>query len=297
MNDEKPEQGTPAEENEFVFDGGSESTSGREKDIIAETLAESGAEERPRKNGGRSRLLLLLLLVVAGAGAAFYLFGQDLFAPAQPVAQVERQKPSKMKVPERPQPVKKPEAVKDEVVSQAKIAAIIPTPPTVPALAPVPVPVEIPAPVPVFALTAGSYLYKSNVNRVNRQVEKLGYKTTTSQSFESHEMTRLLVGRYPKSLAKKRLAKIQKFSDGAFIVAEGGKYVVYAGSFLSLDKARRLADLLYQQGVKTEERQAMVDLPRTTLRFGGFATRAEARKVVQKLEKLGVERLRIVPFK
>ncbi len=264
-------------------DGGLEPES---EDFVDVPAGNVGKEIQSKKGGG-SRLLILLLIVVGAAGAGFYLFGQELFVPDPPVAQLKSKKPGKIKVPIRPQPAESSEGVKEEVVSLEKVAAVV-TPPVAEKVTP-------PA-VPNFALTAGSFLYRNSLNQTRALIEKLGYKVDSSQSMESHEVTRLLVGLYGRPLADKRLAEVKRISDGAFIAAEEGKFAVYAGSFLSLDKARRLADMLYQEGVRVDERQVKVDLPRTTLRFGEFVDRSEAQKLMKKLEKLGVKKLQIVPF-
>ncbi len=274
--------------------------SGEEPDLDGETpLSDEyplGAEteEVPHKKAGAPRLLILLLALIVGVGAALYLFGQALNDPGPPVAPVKVQTQNKMKVPERPVAVVKPEEIKEEIVPAAKVAAVEEKPQALSVVVPKPAP---PVLVPAFALTAGSYLNQGTVKKTLTRIEKMGYQVESSSVPEAREMFRLLVGRYAKSQALKKLAEIRKFSDGAFIAAEEGKYAVYAGSFLSIDKARRLADIVYAQGVRVDEVKAMVNLPRTTLRFGGFATRAEAQSVLHKLKKRGIVKLQIVPFK
>ncbi len=265
-------------------DGGLES----ESESFVDDPAGNVEKEIPPNRGGGSRLFILLLIVVGAAGAGFYLFGQELFVSDTPVAQLKSKKPEKIKMPIRTQPAESSEGVKEEVVSLEKVAAVV----TPPAAAKVTRPA-----VASFALTAGSFLYRNSLEQARALIEKLGYKVDSSQSMEPHEVTRLRVGLYGRPLAEKRLAEVKRISDGAFIVAEEGKFAVYAGSFLSLDKARRLADMLYQKGVRVDERQVKVDLPRTTLRFGEFVERSEARKIMKKLEKMGMEKLQIVPFK
>lgn len=305
MDDDKLTQEEPNDEQKFTFGGQPifEFGTGTGTGGLPEVPPDLTPQKKPGEKGGLLRLLLLLLLLVGGACAIFYLIGPDLFAPATPVREIATQKSSKMKVPERLMPVEPSEVVKEEVVPVAKVAAVEERPLPVaaavaePVVAPIVEPTLAPVPTPSFALKAGSYLYKRKLAQAITQIEKMGYKATSSQSLEPHEMTRLLVGLYAKPLADKRLAEVKRLASGAFLAAEEGKYAVYAGSFLSVDVARRSADILYQQGVRVEERQVKVDLPRTALRFGEFVTRTEARKVVRKLEKLGVDKLQIVPLK
>lgn len=256
--------------------------------------------EVPKKRGGSTSLLLLLLLLLVGAaGAGFYFFGQDILVSDTPVAAAKPQKLSKMKVPARPKAARMPDAVKEEVVAEEKVAAVAPASAVfrqqkgkTADLSKVK-----PAPIPVFALSSGSYLYSGELSKAIAQIEKMGYEVSVSQKSESHEMTRLLVGRYDKPMAQNRLAEVKKIAKGSFLVAEDGKYAVYAGSFLSLDKARRAADLLYREGVRVDELQIRVDLPRTTIRFGGFVARDEAQKIARKLKKRGVMDPQIVSIK
>lgn len=264
-------------------DGGRES----ESENFVDDPAGNVEKEIPPNRGGGSRLFILLLLIVGAAGAGFYLFGQELLVTDTPVAQLKSKKPDKIKMPIRTQPAESSEGVKEEVVSLEKVAAVVSLPAAVKVTPPA---------APNFALTAGSFLYRTSLVQARALIEKLGYKVDSSQSMEPHEVTRLLVGLYGRPLAEKRLAEVKRISDGAFIVAEEGMFAVYAGSLLSLDKARRLADMLYQEGVRVDERQVMVDLPRTTLRFGEFVERSEAQKIMKKLEKQGVKKVQIVPF-
>ena len=289
MDREKIKQDTPFDAQEHVFSGEPENASGQESGGFVDPPPESAMKEVSDKKGGTARLLLFLVFVFGVAGAGFYLFGQVSVTPDPPVTLVTHPKPGKIKIPARSKPVEKFEGVKEEVVPADKVAAIV--------MKPGPVPAPTPAPKSVFALSAGGYLYSRELNQVIAQIEKIGYEVSSSQKLESHEMTRLLIGVYDKQLADKRLAEVKKISDGAFLVAEEGRYAVYVGSFLSLDKARRLADHLYESGVRVEERKVSVDLPHTTLRFGGFNTRTDAQKIVRKLEKQGIDKIQIVPFK
>lgn len=253
---------------------------------------------KKNSGGGGSRVLRLLLLLLVAAGAGFYFFGMDLLlSDDAPVVTSQPPKPSKMKVPVRPQPSQPAEKVPEEVVTKEKVAAV-PAPPAAAVAKPKPQPA--PKPVekePAFALASGSYLYQGSLKKAIAAIEAAGYKVSRSEKPEPHEMTRLLVGRYPRALAEKRLAEVKKLADGAFLAAEEGQFVVYAGSFISLDKARRAADLLYQQGLRVDEMQVTIDLPKTTLRFGQFVTRDEAEAAAKTLEKKGVLDPRVVSLK
>ncbi len=296
MDDEKVEpKVSAAQEEEFFLDVEPGNSVAQEGAGPADSPPGFTIREVPEKSGGAIRLLLLLLLVAAAGG--FYFFGQEFMTADAPVVKVAAQKPGKIKVPVRTQGVETSEAVKEEVVTKDVVAAVTPK---VADVNPPPIKVAEPPKIeklpvaPAFTLVSGSYLYRGSLARDIARIEKLGYKVERTQKAEPHNMTRLLVGHYPKALAKKRLAEVREIADGAFLVAEKGQYAVYAGSFLSLDKARRTADLLYQQGVRVEELQVKVDLPRTTLHFGSFTARSEAQKAVEELRKTGVNKLKVM---
>ena len=289
MDNEEVEQQAASEKRSGEFGSVEERVFGGEA-----PLSGSDSEETPHKKAGASRLLILLLVLVGGIGVALYLFGQILTDPALPVAPVNVPTQSKMKVPARPAPVVKAGAIKEEIVPAEKVAAVETKPQPVSVVAPKAAP---PVLAPVFALSAGGYLNQMTLKKTISQIGKSGYRVESSQVPEPREMLRLLVGLYGKTEALKKLKQVQKLSEGAFMVAVEGEYAVYAGSFLSIDKARRQADRIYAQGVRVDEVKARVDLPRTTLRFGGFATRAEALRVMNKLQKKGVKKLQIVSYK
>lgn len=276
-----------------------------EESFFLDGAPEDPAEAKPtkvvsvKKSGGASRSLVLLLLLVVALGGGLYFFGMDMLIPADtPVVTSQPPKASKLKVPVRKKVPSTKEAVTEEVVPEEKVATVTPKKEVVrPAAAVKPKPAPKPASEPAFALTSGGYLYKGSLNRAVQTIEKMGYRVSRSEKPEAHAMIRLLVGHYPRPLAEKRLAEVKKLAEDAFLVAEKGQFAVYAGSYVSQDKARRSADLLYQQGLRVDEKHVEVMLPKTTLRFGGFATRKEADAAALKLKKKGVMAPQVVSIK
>lgn len=255
---------------------------------------------KSKKTGGSSRSFILLLLLLVVAVAGFYFYGMDLLRPADtPVKISSSRQTTKIKVPLRTRPQSVVEEVEEVVVPQEKVAVVERK--RQPATTPKPAPAK-PAPravavKPAFTLVSGSYLYQGSLKKAVQTIESAGFEVSRSEQPELHEVTRLLVGRYDKPLAQKRLNEVKKLADGVFLVAEEGRYAVYAGSYLSLDKARRAADLLYQQGVRVEEKQVRVDLPKTTLRFGRFVSHKDAENAAKKLGNRWVLKPRVISLK
>ncbi|WP_020676634.1 SPOR domain-containing protein [Geopsychrobacter electrodiphilus] len=250
--------------------------------------------ERPSSKSRGVKLLLFLMLVVVMGCVIYYLLGQYIVDVEPSATSGALTSVIKINRPDSPV-IPLEEGVKVEIVPVEKLASVEPSPPRVaasnPEVDPVPM-VVAPAKAvgtPAYVLASGRYLYSDKLNKAISQIEKMGYKTTRTSINEEHKMTRLLLNRFDtKAMAEKRLAEILPKIAGAFIVAEAGKFALYAGSYLSLDMARRDADYLFAEGIRTVESSVSVALPRTTLTFGSFATRDEALKVADKLKKKGV---------
>ncbi len=276
---------------------------------MTEEKVEQEVQPAEVKKRGPSRLLILLLFgVLVAAGTYFY--GGDLLAPEAPVAVVAPKKPGKIKVPVRHEQQVVEEKVPEVVVPREEVAKVEPPdlPPAEKKKAPAPKVVPAPAAEedtspakivarPVFALSSGSYLYSGALNAALAQLEQRGYEVRRSEKKETHQMTRLRVGVYARPEAEKRLAEVTKLAEGAFMVAEKGRLAVYAGSFISLDRARRVSDFLYQKGLRLDEIQVPVELSKTTLQFGAFSSRAEAEQAAAELKKHGVLNPQIVSLR
>ncbi len=288
MDEERLGQESPVEEETLAFNEEPEGIE-EELDYFKDPAPEGNL---PAKKTNLVRILLLLILLIGIAVAGLYLFGQDPSSSDVSGVASESQTSIKMKVPERPESKIKSEILAEKKITK-KVAEVLTT------VTPAPVVAEKLASAPgqpvIFTLETGNYLEADKFEKVRSLLEKQGYQTELVRSREQHSMYRLLVGVYGKPLAQKRLEEVTKISDGAFLAAEEGKFAVYAGSFLSAEKARRLADTLYKAGVKVMEKRAPVELPVSSLRFGGFATRAEAEKALRGLDSQGLKNIKIVP--
>ena len=268
-------------------------------------------EESPRKGlSQRSLLLILLLLLALGGGAYYYLNG-----PLDQ-AQAPQSEPVKAKVvveptPPTPTPVEvKPETpVAAAPVPAQELQAATPVVPekvasppaetvaTAPASTPAPpVPSEVkndvvpaPATKQPFTLSVGAFLSKENQQEVEKKIRHLGYTPKVQTVSAMVPMTRLLLGIYDDPAAAQ--ARSQEWSTlipNLFSLQEGDKVALYAGSFQSVEQARKYADKLYQQGILADEETVSMQMSMKKISFGSFANRAEAEKAAKRAADAGL---------
>jgi hypothetical protein len=281
-----------------------------------------GAEnsEPSEQKSSSSRLLLLVgLLVVLGA-AIFYFMGLT----DEPVAPVPVQvETKKQPIPQPSKPLVTNETVasandkteapvampaKVEETPTAAVEQVVPVevvkaeaPAVVAAKVAEPVKPEAAKPVadgvvPRFQVQVGAYLLSGNLKQAEKEVRQLGFEPRRSEATKMTSMVRLKLGNYPAAEGPARLAELKKSSVDAFLLYTGEMATIYAGSYLSLDKARRQADLLWEKGIRVEEVKADVEVPLHRLSFGGFADKASAAAAAQKARATGLD-AQVVAYK
>jgi len=282
-----------------------ESAEQQEASVAAEEeLRSSLAAARGGKGSSPGRLFLMiaLLLVVAGAGAYFYLGSPPTEPAPEPTPAPARQ-------PIALPPPAETAAVKTETVAPPPPSAERAAAPAKPAPAPAPAPTSAPAAakaapaktaVPkaqapnaaeagAYVVQAGAFALQANLEEAEAIVRRLGYEPRVRTVQRMAPMTRLRVGVFPAAEAQARLQKLAAAAPDAFILKRGGEAVVYAGSFLSLDRARRAADRLYAEGIPVEEEAVEAEVTLSLLSFGSFADRSSARETADLARQAGLE--------
>jgi SPOR domain len=269
-------------------------------------------EELPRKNP-LTRILLLLLVLVVAAGGYFYLTAtekpsqevrvqtqkQPIVKPARQPAPTVTTAPAAPTIADRIEPASvasKPEQPPAPVTAAAQAKPAMPAnlvEPVVPPATPKtevsqgPVTAAV-APVGDFSVLAGAYLQQSNLLNAELAASRIGYPYRVVVARKPMAMTRLRYGIFSPAVAKAKLAELKGFASSAFKINDGEQVAVYAGSYASLDKARRFADLLSQKGVGLEEVAAEVPVPLYQLKLGPFADREAAEQAAQAASAAGL---------
>jgi len=139
-----------------------------------------------------------------------------------------------------------------------------------------------------FTLKITDLVALKNVNSTTAKLKKAGitpvsrYKGTTVIP-----MHRLFYAEYPdyKSAAADLDILRAKKATGAFIVREGEKCILYAGSYIKEKYCAIEQDRLFDEGVRLVMKTAPVEIPMNYITAGSFASQEEADNAVEKLKK------------
>lgn len=292
----------------------------QQPDVAGQELNEHASGPEPEKPAARRQtVLLLLLLLLAGAAAYVYLGGSP--KPEVPQAAAPARKPIALPPPPASS---EEETIKTEIVPPAPSAAdatketAVRSEPSVkvdrpavsapvakkgqestatPAAASLPASAE-PATTPEKAapvkgggyfLQAGAFLLKDNLRAAEATVRRLGYESQVKTVRRTMPMTRLRVGGFFAEEGAAKLASLKPIAPDAFLVRQGDYVLVYAGSYQDLDRARRVADRLYQQGIRVEEEPTTAEVSLSLLSIGVFADRNAAEQAAVKIRAAGLE--------
>ena len=214
--------------------------------------------------------------------------------PAETPAQEASAKPAVQMTAPVPKPQQavqpvtqaKPEATVKPAQQTAE-ARVAPTP------KPMPTPEQTAAPKQVagggFVLDAGSYLFESNRDSLITRIKKLGYKPLVTPVDAKLDMTRLRLGTYRKEEVQQALEFARSIEPGAYTAPAGDGYVIYAGTFLRQGTVDKLTKRFLAEGVKVHPEPVQVVRTLSRIRFGSFATRADATAAVNAAGKAGVK--------
>lgn len=141
-----------------------------------------------------------------------------------------------------------------------------------------------------YTLRIGEYVVPSAMEKDNAKVREAGLTPVVKEGSKKKEpMIRLLFGEFAdQETARKELQKLRDATVEGFILNEGGKYRVYAGSYFVKARAMQEQQRLEALGYKLTLRKANVSVPVLLLTAGKYGSRAEALKDVSRLKKKGL---------
>lgn len=157
---------------------------------------------------------------------------------------------------------------------------------------PAPIPLSPAPPVGEFTVQVGAYAAQPTLAEAKKKVRALGYEPQVREVQTTRSLTRLRVGTFFPSQGEAKLAEIRQLGDSEpFFLMDGDLMVVYAGTFQTREHAQRFAGQLQKQGVHVEEENVRAAVPLSIVRFGDFATRAEAEAAAARARDMGMETL------
>lgn len=142
-----------------------------------------------------------------------------------------------------------------------------------------------------WTVMVGSYLLEDALAIDLVKVRKAGLEATVLPGTRKKtSMIRLLLGQYgDHTAAQAELDKIRRHTSDAFIMDHGGKYAVYAGSYLLNEGALSEKERLAEAGFSLTLKRAEVAISSKTLTAGTFSDKKSAELVLKKLKRAGVK--------
>ncbi|MCD6582984.1 MAG: hypothetical protein J7K90_14410 [Desulfuromusa sp.] len=240
-------------------------------------------------NSGRFGLLTVLLLFCIFLFGAGYYYLSNMPSPQPPVNQMSHYVSPQYPIPDRPKIVLT--TVVDVVAADEKVS--VPDSNAIavekgdmekktPVLAP-----SVAAEVPLFTVSVGPFVNDDELQRAVTRLQELGFQSQKKPGRGQVTMIRLLEGIYPAEEAKIRLATLKKVAKSVFLLPDGDKLALYAGSFHQESRARQMQDDLAHEMIKVSLIDSEVTMNGTML-VALQADQQTAREVAAHISSLGL---------
>jgi len=200
---------------------------------------------------------------------------------------------------QQPAPAAKKPAPAKEGEKTAKTVAKVPAEPPEPAKKPAPAAPHDKKKVKAVAVAekgpwtvvVGSYVLEDAMASDLARIRGAGLEAGIKEGGRKKTgMNRLLAGEYPtRADARKELDMLKRYTSDAFILEQGGKFAVYAGSYLLTERADSEKERLAAASIKLTTKHAEVSIPAKYLTAGTFSDKKNAEAVIKKLAGIGLK--------
>jgi cell division septation protein DedD len=142
-----------------------------------------------------------------------------------------------------------------------------------------------------WTIVVGSYVLEEALSKDLGRVRKAGLEASVQHGGRKKaHMNRLLLGEYADRVAAQtELDKLKRSTSDAFILNQGGKHCVYAGSYLLQERAVSEKERLAAAGFNLTLKHADVTIPSENLTAGTFSSRKSAEAALKKLKDTGIK--------
>ncbi len=152
-------------------------------------------------------------------------------------------------------------------------------------------PVEASAKAGSWTVLVGNYVMEGSLAVDQAKIKKTGLEPVIKPGARKKaKMNRLLlVELADRSAAKVELDKLKKYTSDAFILDQGGKHYVYAGSYILDSRAASEKARLTAAGFTLTLKQEDVLIPSKNLTAGVFTDKKAAEAALKKLKDAGIK--------
>lgn len=141
-----------------------------------------------------------------------------------------------------------------------------------------------------WSLTVGNYILEETLSADLGRVRKAGLVPVIKPSTRKKTaMNRLFVSESnDRATALSTLEKLKRHTSDAFVIEQGGKFAVYAGSYAQNEAANSERERLKSSGFSTTVRHADIAIPSQSLSVGPFRNKKDADAALGKLKAAGI---------
>ena len=142
-----------------------------------------------------------------------------------------------------------------------------------------------------WSVVAGNYVLEEALSADMGRVRKAGFDPVVKPSTrKKSSMNRLLVAEVSdRATAQSTLEKLKRHTSDAFVIEQGGKFVVYAGSYLQQEAASSEKERLKAAGFAVTVKHAEIAIPSQSLTVGPFKSKKAAEAALGKLRSAGIK--------
>lgn len=142
-----------------------------------------------------------------------------------------------------------------------------------------------------WSLTVGNYVLEDALSADMGRVRKAGFKPVVKPSERRKTtMNRLFVSEFnDRAAALSTMGTLKRHTSDVFIIEQGGRFAVYAGSYLQSDAANSEQERLKAAGITSTLKRVDIAIPSQSLTVGPFKSRKEADAALGRLKNAGIK--------
>jgi cell division septation protein DedD len=142
-----------------------------------------------------------------------------------------------------------------------------------------------------WSIIIGNYVLEEVLSADMGRIRKAGFQPVVKASTRKKTtMHRLLLAEFSdRASAQPTLDKIKQQTSDAFVIEQGGKFAIIAGSYLQTEAAQSEKERLQGAGFAVTIKQVDIAIPSQALSVGPFTSKKAADSAIAKLKSSGIK--------
>jgi cell division septation protein DedD len=142
-----------------------------------------------------------------------------------------------------------------------------------------------------WSVLVGTYVLEESLSADMSRVRKAGLVPVVKNAArKKSQMNRLLLSEFSdRAAARAAFEKLKAHTSDAFILEKGGRYAVYAGSYLLTERVASEKERLQAEGFPVTLQHSDVSIPAQSLTVGPFIGKKAASAAVKTLKGAGIK--------